>query len=91
MAVQFVDYIEPTNTGPNVLARWDKVRDDIGKTEDFINQLATELQAMAMLHRRNQHRVVSRDEQIQSLSIRNDYLTVPEMTRWDHFKALFGF
>lgn len=88
MALQFVDYVTPTNTGPAVLARWDEVRGDDAQTEEFINQVSAELQAMATRAIRAQRTIVRRDSAIQALE-GQEYLPsrASSMSRWEHFKA----
>lgn len=92
MSIKFVDYIEPLNTGPNVLARWDEVRGDDGLTEEFINQVSAELQAMATRASRAQQTIVHRDSAIQQLEGEKMLPSregVAALSRWEHFKAAF--
>ena len=93
MGVQFADYVEPTNTGPNVLARWDEVRGgEADQVELFVNQVAAELQALSVLQYRTQRKLVARDSTIQQLEgekLLPSYGAEAEMSRWEHFKAAF--
>ena len=91
MSIKFVDYSEPTNTAPNVLAKWDEVREDIAAREEFINQVAAELQAMAVRTVRQQNTVVRRDKQITEQELLITAKPDRSFTRWGHFKAWVGF
>lgn len=92
MGIQFVDYSTPTNTAPNVLARWDAVREDPAAREEFVNQMAAELQAMTSRATRAQRTIVHRDSAIQQLEgekLLPSHVLDRDLTRWEHFKAVF--
>lgn len=93
MGVRFVNYAEPENVAAFVLSEWDEVDgSNAGQVEAFINQVATELQMLAVINKRNQTAKVNRDKQIVDLQTRLEVMERTEVphSKWWHLKQFLS-
>ena len=93
MGVRFVDYANPETVAAKVLREWDDTdHSDAGAVEGFINQVATELQMLAVINKRNQAQKVNRDTQIVGLETKLHVAENAEIppSRWWHLKQFLS-
>ena len=93
MGVRFVDYAKPESVAAKVLREWDDTdHSDPGEVEGFINQVATELQMLSVINKRNQAQKVNRDMQIVALETKLQLAELSEIphSRWWHLKKFLS-